>query len=353
MAVTLSASDGTGVGVAHTWVSIDGGQVREYSGPLTISREGASTIEYWSDDQASPANVEVKQSVTVRVDTQAPVISLNVLASYDDTANVSANGEDPVSGVDSSAWSWSLDGGAWQAGDRAVVSSAGEHSVAFRARDAAGNEKTDSATFVVTKASTVVLSGAPTSIGWNAFASIAGHVMGRPDGIGYRPAEVVLESRAANSGPWSRVATATLDPLRRFALAFKPARRVFYRVRFAGDRILRSGETTPVAIAPRVAITSPVVVATSRAANPVFGISGTIMPRHASGVWIRAERRRSNGTWMAPVLVRASLASNGRGGSTYRASVRLARGQWRIRAYHPLDALHATTYSTVRTVNVR
>mgnify|MGYP001324337977 CR=1 FL=1 len=75
--VTLSASDSQ-LGVASTQYRVNGGAFQTYSGPFTVSAEGANLVEFFSSDPAG--NVEATKSVIVKV-TNFPVAE--VLDSFD------------------------------------------------------------------------------------------------------------------------------------------------------------------------------------------------------------------------------------------------------------------------------
>ena len=51
--VSLSASDGSGIGVASTEYRVDGGPWQTYTGPFTVSGDGTHTVEYRSTDGLS------------------------------------------------------------------------------------------------------------------------------------------------------------------------------------------------------------------------------------------------------------------------------------------------------------
>lgn len=56
--ITLRAVDTGGSGVFATYYKINGGVTKTYTGPLTVSAAGATTIQYWSMDWAG--NVEAR-----------------------------------------------------------------------------------------------------------------------------------------------------------------------------------------------------------------------------------------------------------------------------------------------------
>ena len=102
--VTLGASDNCS-GVNTTEYSTDGGQTwQPYGGSFTVENEGTTTILYRSTDRAG--NAETAKSITVKLDTVAPAISLSATPSViwppdGKTVNVTINGTgtDAVSGV--------------------------------------------------------------------------------------------------------------------------------------------------------------------------------------------------------------------------------------------------------------
>ncbi|HET8549676.1 MAG TPA: family 10 glycosylhydrolase [Bryobacteraceae bacterium] len=71
--VTLSASDDC-TGVAATEYSLNGGDLRSWTGPVTITAEGLTTILYRSVDRAG--NVEPEQTLVLRIDRSPPVVTL-------------------------------------------------------------------------------------------------------------------------------------------------------------------------------------------------------------------------------------------------------------------------------------
>lgn len=102
--ITLSASDNCS-GVATTEYSTDGGQTwQPYNGSFVFSTEGITTILYRSTDRAS--NSETAKSITVKIDTTAPVLALSATPSVIWPANneivnvrLEGNGSDSVSGL--------------------------------------------------------------------------------------------------------------------------------------------------------------------------------------------------------------------------------------------------------------
>jgi uncharacterized lipoprotein YddW (UPF0748 family) len=102
--VTLNANDNCS-GVATTEYSTDGGQTWQfYSGSLVISVEGITTLLYRSTDRAG--NPESPKSITLKIDTIAPTLTLSATPSVIWPANnqivnlrLYGNGTDSVSGL--------------------------------------------------------------------------------------------------------------------------------------------------------------------------------------------------------------------------------------------------------------
>ena len=92
-------------GVATTEYSTDGGDTwQNYGGSFVVQNEGITTLLYRSTDQGG--NVETAKSITIKVDTTAPTITLTATPSQiwppnGQTENVviSGTGVDSVSGL--------------------------------------------------------------------------------------------------------------------------------------------------------------------------------------------------------------------------------------------------------------
>ena len=144
--VTLSASDGSGIGVATTQYRVDGGGWATYNTPFTVSGEGSHTVEYRSTDGLG--NQETIKTLTVRIDTVPPMTTASATCSDPGnggwcrgTATVSLAAVDATSGV--GATSYRVDGGAWQVyGAAFTVAGDGIHTVEYRSTDVAGNDET-------------------------------------------------------------------------------------------------------------------------------------------------------------------------------------------------------------------
>jgi len=146
--VTLSASDGLS-DIYRTEYSTNGGTTREtYTAPLTIAREGTTTVYYRSTDIAG--NVEATHDISFKVDKTAPEITGALSGAksrsgwFEGDATLTLGYSDATSGI--SSVMYSLDGSRWSAYTGPVTVPRGvSHSVYFGAIDQAGNRKNGSA----------------------------------------------------------------------------------------------------------------------------------------------------------------------------------------------------------------
>ena len=142
--ISLSASDNSS-GVQASFYQVDGGAVQTYAGAFSISANGQHTVQYWSVDAAG--NMETHQSLTLTIDTTAPVTSSAVSGTagtngwYVSTVQVSLSASDDGSGVQNSYYQ--IDGGTVQTyGSPFSISANGQHTVDYWSVDVAGNTET-------------------------------------------------------------------------------------------------------------------------------------------------------------------------------------------------------------------
>ncbi|SFB27002.1 Protein of unknown function [Amycolatopsis marina] len=151
-AVSLSADDGAGSGVAETEYQVDGGEWTAYTEPFAVAGDGAHTVHYRSTDQAG--NVEEAGVVEVKVDATAPELTVSGVQDgtrYGDSADLTLAWEaaDATSGAGTTGAT--LDGEAVDNG--AVLPlhtiALGEHALVVTAADVAGNVTERTVTFTV------------------------------------------------------------------------------------------------------------------------------------------------------------------------------------------------------------
>ena len=149
LSISLTYSDGTS-GVNQTFYRVNGSSWLNYTGIFSVTTEGTSNIEYYSNDYAS--NVEMIKSFVVKLDYSNPRNLAITINSGDGRTNnsllvLSLSAIDDVSGIwqmcfsqDNSTW------GAWvlfsSSSSYTVSSIDGTKSVFFKVRDNAGNEAT-------------------------------------------------------------------------------------------------------------------------------------------------------------------------------------------------------------------
>ncbi|MFY1669665.1 OmpL47-type beta-barrel domain-containing protein [Plantactinospora sp. WMMB334] len=168
--VTLSATD-TGSGVGRIEYALDGGPYGTYSAPVTVNAAGQHTVTYRATDVAG--NTSAEQSTAFEVaaptdpDTTAPTVTAaltgeqNDDGAYIDMATVTLTATDTESGVDTIEYS--LDGQTYAAYTAPVtVSTAGQHTVTYRATDVAGNTSAEQSTAFEVAAPTDPDTTAPT-----------------------------------------------------------------------------------------------------------------------------------------------------------------------------------------------
>nr|WSW65286.1 hypothetical protein OG461_03280 [Streptomyces sp. NBC_00995] len=145
--VTVSATD-TGSGVDTVEYALDDTTYRPYTAPVAVTTAGEHTLSYRATDQAgntSPAQtVKFTVAAAPPEDTTAPEVSATVAGTkndagdYVDTATVTVSATDTGSGVDTVEYA--LDDTTYTPYTTPVtVTTAGEHTLSFRATDRAGN----------------------------------------------------------------------------------------------------------------------------------------------------------------------------------------------------------------------
>jgi hypothetical protein len=142
--VTLTASDGTGSGVARTEYSLDGMTWNVYSGPFTLSNEGVSRLQYRSTDKAGMTGtgspVDIRIDNTHPVSTATPAGTNGTNGWYRSPVTVSLTASDNASGT--AGIYYSIDGGPLTVTGTTItvtLSTDGIHYITYYAVDMAGN----------------------------------------------------------------------------------------------------------------------------------------------------------------------------------------------------------------------
>jgi hypothetical protein len=131
---------------ADVYYSLGSGPV-VYAAPVTVLKEGRTTVEYFSVAGA----VRGPWSTTVvAIDKTAPRTGSNARSGYRGSATITLAPKDVTSGVAETRYR--VDSGPWRAGTRVAVRSPGRHYLRFYSRDVAGNsESVRTASFVITR----------------------------------------------------------------------------------------------------------------------------------------------------------------------------------------------------------
>lgn len=139
---TLTADDGSGIGVEYTEYRVDGGNWTNYTSPFDISGEGIHLVDYHSVDKGG--NTEMVKQTPAMIDTVIPFTSLNVIGTlgsngwYTTSVIISLIPADATSGVDFTVFS--LDGSAWQNYNGTFqITAEGTHTLEYFSQDITGN----------------------------------------------------------------------------------------------------------------------------------------------------------------------------------------------------------------------
>jgi hypothetical protein len=146
VAVTLTPADAGGSGVAVTQYKLDDAAAWSAGDQVVVAGDGAHTLRYRSVDQAG--NAEEAQSTSVRLDATAPTASVSGVDDAWHSGPVFAlvSAADAGSGV--AATAYRLDDSGWTPGPALLVAAEGDHELACKATDVAGNESAPSAAHV-------------------------------------------------------------------------------------------------------------------------------------------------------------------------------------------------------------
>ncbi|RDY71662.1 S-layer homology domain-containing protein, partial [Halobacillus trueperi] len=135
--VALSATDSL-TGVSKTEYRVNDGEWTAYSRPVVFEKEGAHKLEYRSFDEAG--NVEEIQSETIKIDTTAPVISVNGVPEKwaHKATEITLTAKDQLSGV--AAIEYRMNEGEWTDYRGPITfQQQGENVIDYRSVDTAGN----------------------------------------------------------------------------------------------------------------------------------------------------------------------------------------------------------------------
>ena len=139
--VTLTSVDAGNSDVAAIYHSIDGSYPDSLTtGPVVISAEGTTTLQYYARDRAN--NAESVITTSVFVDNFAPITGSDIQPRYYGDVEINLTALDALSGVQDTFWS--LDNGLnWYRGTRITIpsTSRGDFQLMWYSTDNAGNQE--------------------------------------------------------------------------------------------------------------------------------------------------------------------------------------------------------------------
>lgn len=310
-----------------------------------------TTGKHYLDAHAPPGGGAGAYTIAI-TEGVPPVATCNPTATYTGAAVVTISGTDKGgSGV--RCISYSLDGAPTVVVDgssaKVITSVLGTHTLTFTATDGSGNVSAPTTnSFAVVDIGSIVLT--PSSL----TPAYAGSVKlnatlkrERIIGMPIAGATVIFERLSGTS--WVTIGTAMTDAsgLARKATYPVSKAKTVYRARFAGVApYLAADMSAGVAVIPKVYLTTPNAPTTMRKGKSAT-VSGYLKPRHAAGTYsVRIYKYRyTAGKWKPYGYVKAKT-SNYTTYTKYSARVSLPlKGRWRLRAYMPVDAKHAATWS--------
>jgi hypothetical protein len=272
-------------------------------------------------------------------------------------ATVDTTGPPDVIGVAGDCVYWSIEG----AGERWVYERAIAGTETVQVADDASLPSLDAARYAVTSGSAafalsdrlpvLTMTASSISPSWKHSVGLTG-VLTNAARLPFVGARIVIES-SADGVSWTCLATVLTGPTGRFSVRSTPSRRVGVRARYVAAPAFLSGYSTVTTVAPRVRLTAPAIPSKARHGRS-FSVSGTLAPRHATGVGtvvVRVQRRVS-GHWVDHTVVPATCR-NSSCGSKYSAALKLRAGSWRVRAEAAADGAHAAGASSWSTFRFR
>ena len=170
--VSIAARDGLS-GVRTIQYRIGSGAIRTYGGPVTVSANGSTGLDYRAVDRAGIR--EPWRHLAFRIDTVAPTIGVamtgkagDVVATWRGPVTLKPAIADATSGVATKLVR--IDGKAAKALKAATVAVDGDgtHTVTFSATDAAGNQSSTTRTFRIDTIAPTVTPAIPGRRGWPA-----------------------------------------------------------------------------------------------------------------------------------------------------------------------------------------
>jgi len=174
---SLSSSDSSdGSGVKTIYYTANGSQ-SAYSGPVSVSTEGVTTITYWAVDNNN--NTEGAHTATIRIDKTVPATIDDHVATYAGSATIHLSASDARSGVAHTYYT--LNGLPQTEGSVVAVGGANTYTLTYWSVDVAGNAETPhTVTFTISlPKATVYTPHAPSTMSHSRYYTIYGYLKPR------------------------------------------------------------------------------------------------------------------------------------------------------------------------------
>ena len=229
--VSLSATDGTGIGVANTYWILDNG-TRQTGSSITGLSQGQHTLEYWSVD--AKGNTEENDPVTFTVDTVAPATGLSAYSLYLGSANIALTPSDAAPGSGLASTRFRLNGGPEQWGTTVNVTAVGDYTLDYWSVDRAGNvESAHRWTFAVRVATGVSITSNKKTVTRRRPVRFSGHVRKNLK----KNTHVVLYARKPGSSTWVKVKTIHSTKTHHWSYSYSPKTKGtwYFQVRYNGS----------------------------------------------------------------------------------------------------------------------
>ncbi len=227
--VSLSATD-TPTSVISTRYRINGGAETLYSAgsPIVITQQGATTVQYWSDDGLG--NVETTKSVTVHLDDSLPVSSIpNQQSRYVAGGSFGIEASDTGSGLATTQWRLLETDGVWRSGSVvSVPGTVGMYTLEYQSVDVAGNAEAVKRMIFLSipanQGSTTSITG-PKSVKYKRTLALSGAV-----GPSDAPGTVTVTKQRLVGRKWKSAGVASVPVVNgRWAYSFRPPKKGSWR----------------------------------------------------------------------------------------------------------------------------
>ncbi len=368
--LSLSATDSL-TGVDYTMLRLDGSVDATYTGPITVTGEGAHNIEFWSFDKAVPRNTDAKirwikpdpfspailvttgAKVYFGIDKTPPTSSCNATSTYPGPATIRFSSADALSGVSGVRYLLDSASGETTPGGSITVKEGGHHELTYWAVDKASNvESAHTVQFDVKDTTTLSLRPQGTTMAYGKTNKLNALLVsaGSADASG----SVIIFEKKLSNGSWTPVGNAKATTAGSAVLSVKSTENATYRARFVGSAVLTPATSASADVKVKASLTKPNVPSSVYRTKRAY-VYGYLTPRHTSGTTTKLRcYRYEHRKWVYKKSVTSTMSRSSSSRSKYSARIMLrTRGKWKIVARHS-DSKHYKSYSAYsRTITVK